>query len=195
MTSGTHIHSLDILIGKTVLARATANKLGRIRDLILDPVKGELAGLCVQMADESLRLIDYREVQSFGPDAVMVSGDESAIPVQGSPLKALPLARSHLIGVTVVTEGGKLLGQIANVYIHLAETCLFIYEVRASLLDKLLGHTLYFPASWGRAFSADDMRLVVSNETVEKADHSLDALAAHLFGPPGPEVVIRTRAH
>ena len=97
-----------------------------------------------------------------------------------------------------MTEGGKHLGQIANLYIHLGETSLFVYEVRSSLLDKLLGHTLYFPASCGVALSEDAARLVVSNDAAEKADHTLDALASRLFGSPeeqGPMIVVRSRGH
>jgi uncharacterized protein YrrD len=198
MTSTGNISSIDILIGRTVLSRSTANKIGQIHDLIVDPAKGELTGLSVQLPDESLRLVDCREIYSFGPDAVMVNSDESAIPLQDSPLKASPLAKNNLLGVKVITEGGKLLGQVTHVYIHLAETSLFVYEVRLSLLDKLLGHTLYFPASWGCALAEDATRLVVSNDAAEKADHTLDALAARLFGPPkdeGPVVVVRSRGY
>ncbi|HEV2914603.1 MAG TPA: hypothetical protein VGX92_15090 [Pyrinomonadaceae bacterium] len=198
MTSATNLHTIDVLIGRIVLSRATANKLGPIRDLLVDPSKGELAGLAVRMPDESLRLVDAREIYSFGPDAVMINSDEAAIHAPDSPLKTLPLAKGNLIGVKVITEGGKLLGNIANLYIHLAETSLFVYEVRSSLLDKLLGHALFFPASVGCALSADAARIVVPNDTAEKADHTLDALAARLFGPPkdeDPVVVVRSRGH
>ncbi|MBA3766377.1 MAG: PRC-barrel domain-containing protein, partial [Acidobacteria bacterium] len=198
MTSTGQINSIDILIGKSILSRSTANKLGQIHDLIVDPVKGELSGLAVQMPDASLRLVDYREIYSFGPDAVMINSDESAMPALDSPLKALPLAKNNLIGVKVITESGKLLGQIASVYIHLAETSLLVYEVRSSLLDKLLGHSLYFPASQGCALSEGDARLVVTDDTAEKADNTLDALEARLFGPPkeeDPLVIVRTRGH
>ncbi|HEY6189417.1 MAG TPA: PRC-barrel domain-containing protein [Pyrinomonadaceae bacterium] len=198
MPSTGNVNPVTHLIGRTVLSRATGNKLGPIHDLIVNPVEGELAGLVVQLPDQSLRLIDYREIYSFGPDAVMINSDESAMPAQSSPLRALPLARHQLTGAKVITEGGKVLGQIVHVYVHLAETSLLVYEVRSSLLDKLLGHTLYFPASQGRALSEDAARLVVANDTAEKADHTLEALTARLFGPPkdeDPVVVVRSRAH
>jgi uncharacterized protein YrrD len=197
MTSTDKVNSIAILIGRTVLSRATGNKLGPIHDLLVNPHEGDLAGLAVQMPDQSLRLIDYREIYSFGPDAVMINSDESAVPAQTSPLNALPLAKHRLIGVKVITESGKVLGQIVNVFIHLAETSLLVYEVRSSLLDKLLGHTLYFPASQGRALSEDAARLVVSDDTPDKADHTLEALEARLFGPPkdDPVVVVRSRTH
>jgi len=198
MTSTGNVHSIDVLIGRVVLSRATANKLGQTHDILVDPAKGEMAGLSIRMVDESLRLVDYQDISSFGPDAVMIKSDESALPVENSPLKVLPLARNNLIGVKVVTEGGKLVGQIAHVYLHLAETLVLIYEVRSSLLDKLLGHALFFAASMGRALSGDAARLVVADNVVENADHSLAALTARLFGPAreeAPVVVVRSRGH
>lgn len=198
MASTGNIHSIDILIGRTILSRSTANKLGQVYDLIIDPARGELVGLVLQMPDASFRCVDYQEVYSFGPDAVMINSDESATPAQESPLKSLPLAKHNLIGVNVVTESGKLLGQIASINIYLAETVLLIYEARSSLLDKLMGHALYFPATHGRALSSDFTRLVVVDDTAEKAAHSLPDLAASLFGPPkeaDPIVVVRSRGH
>jgi uncharacterized protein YrrD len=197
MTSDGSVHSIDFLIGRPVLSRATANRLGQTHDLLVDPVSGVLAGLCVLMSDATLRLVDYGEIYSFGPDAVMINSDASAIPVQESPLRVLPLAKLNLTGANVVTEGGRLLGQIANIYIRLAETLVLIYEVRASILDKLLGHALFFPASQGRAVSVDFRRIVVAEETPATADHSLAALTARLFGPQreDPVVVVRTRGH
>lgn len=192
------IYPIDALIGRAVISRATANKFGKTSDLLIDVAKGELSGIVARMPDESLRLIDYREIYSLGADAVMINGDESAIPVQDSPLKILPLAKHNLVGVSVVSENGKLLGQVANIYFHLAETLLLIYEVRSSLLDKLLGHALYFPATQGRAISVDLARIVVADDTGEKADNSLEALAARLFGPPkeeDPVVIVRSRGH
>ncbi|HEY0386110.1 MAG TPA: PRC-barrel domain-containing protein [Pyrinomonadaceae bacterium] len=198
MASSGNIHSIDALIGRAVLSRATANKLGQVHDLVIAPADGNVVGLSVRLSDESLRLIAYREVYSVGPDAVMIKSDESAIAVQDSPLKTLPLAKNNLTGVNVVTESGKLLGQIANIYFHLAETLLLIYEVRSSILDKLLGHALYFPTTEGRAISADLARVVVADDATERSNNSLEALAARLFGSPkadDPVVIVRSRGY
>jgi hypothetical protein len=62
----------------------------------------------------------------------MIKADEAAVPVQDSPLKALPLAKHNLVGANVVTGNGRLPGQVANVYIRLAQTMLLIYKVRSS---------------------------------------------------------------
>jgi uncharacterized protein YrrD len=191
------IEAIDVLIGRAVLSVETANKLGQVHDLIVHPTKGEMVGLSVQHSDQSHFLVNNEEIHSIGPDAVMVQSDQSLVSPDQSPLKAFPFAKNNLIGVKVITEDGKLLGEIANVYFHLEETTsLFIYEVRSSILDKLLGHALYFPASFGCAFADDSTRLIVSNHT-EKADRKLDAIASRLFTPSGsfaPQVSVRSHS-
>jgi len=190
------IDGIDVLIGRAVLSVESANKLGWVHDLVVHPIKGELAGLSVQVFDQSQVLVSQDEIHSIGPDAVMVHSDQSLVSSDQSPIKAFPLAKNNLIGVKVITEDGKLLGEIANVYVHLGESSLFIYEVRSSILDKLLGHALYFPASFGCAFADDATRLVVSNNT-EKADRKLDAIVSRLFEPSAsftPQVIVRSHS-
>src|SRR5260370_18731526 len=158
------IEGIDVLIGRAVLSGESANELGHVYDLVVRPIKGELAGLSVQVFDQSQVMVRQDEIHSIGPDAVMVNTDQSLVALDQSPIKAFPLARNNLIGVEVITEDGKLLGEISNVYVHLGGSSLFIYEVRSSILDKLLGHALYFPASLGCAFADYAALLVVSNK-------------------------------
>jgi uncharacterized protein YrrD len=199
MAETVNVHSIDTLVGRAVLSRASANKLGEIHDLIVEPVKGALVGIAVKTVDGKLHYAEASEVYSIGPDAVMVNSDSSAIPPENSPAKDFPLALNKLAGSEVITERGKVLGQVANIFIHLAEEPVLIYEVRSSILDKLLGRSLFFPASQGHAFSAgNNARLVVEEGTAEKADGTLDALANRMFGPPkggDPVVVIRSRGY
>ena len=121
-----NIHPADTLFGMSVLSRVTGNKLGQVHDLILDPVRGALLGLWVRELDSGLRVMDYREVYSFGRDAVMAVGDDSLIASEGSRLPEAPWVKRDIMGAKVVTEGGTLLGQVANVYVHLAPPPLMV---------------------------------------------------------------------
>lgn len=176
------IQNIDKLIGRSVLSLATADKLGAVHDLIVDPEKGRMAGLSVKRIDESYAMIDRKDIHSIGTDAVMSNQDNSLLPSDESPLKRLPLAKHQLIGIKVITEGGELLGSVANVYIHLTEIPNFIYEVRSSILDKLLGHSIYFPASVGCVVAGDLTKLVVSGG-VETMDRSLAAVTKRVLAP------------
>jgi len=203
-----NVRDIDNIIGRPVLSVESANKLGHVHDLIVDPLQGQLAGLSIRRLDQSYALVDNHEIHSIGPDAVMVDDEESLASPEQSSIKALPRAKNELIGVKVITESGQLLGKIANLFmhpaetpVHSAETPVFIYEVRSSVLDKLLRHAFFFPASLGCAFSADRTSLVVSNDT-QIAEHSLETAVERSFGPseiasyePGaPEVTVRSHS-
>ena len=203
-----NVQDIGAVIGRPVLSVDSANKLGHVHDLVVDPLKGQLAGLSIQRLDESYALVDNHEIHSIGPDAIMVDHDESLISPDQSSIKVLPQAKSELIGVKVITEGGQLMGKIANLFMHPAETPVhsagtpvFIYEVRSSIFDKLLGHAFYFAASLGCAFSEDRTSLVISNDT-ENADRNLKTAVEHIFDSSdtalykhgAPEIIVRSHS-
>lgn len=193
------VERIDKVIGRTVVSVETANKLGEITDLLIDPVSGELAGLAVKRhADQGDTLVSIRDVHGIGPDAVIVKGDHSLVLASASPLIKLPRG-ADLITVKVLTEHGLLLGNIANLFLCLNERPVFIYEVRSSLLDKLLGRAFYFAASLGCALSDDRSALVVSAEP-QRMDHRLEAAAERmlkLFTPSSraPVFTVKVSTH
>ena len=183
---------IDKLIGRAVVSVETANKLGPVSDVLVDPIKGELAGLAVhRTADQTHALVSILDIHGIGSDAVMVEGDHSLVLTEASPLNTLPRGQADLIGVKVLTEYGQLLGNIANLFVCLIQRPVFIYEVRSSLIDKLLGRAFYFAASLGCAFSDDRSALVVTAEP-EEMDHRVEAAAERLMGVFSPS--LRARA-
>ena len=176
------VQNIDKLIGRPVLSLESANKLGQIADLLADPISGELAGFSVQKLDETFALVSILDVHDIGPDAIIVERDGSLVPSDESPVKMLPKAKDNLIGVKVITEHGQLLGNISNLYLCFDKRPVFIYEVRSSLFDKLLGRAFYFGASRGCAFSDDRTALVVTGGP-EDMHHRLEIAAERLLGP------------
>ena len=184
---------INSFVGRPVVCVESANKLGQVEDLVVDPVTGRLAGFSIKTPQDTQVLVDLEGIHGIGPDAVMVERDESLLPPEHSLIRGLPLARKQLLGVKVITEDGQLLGEIRNLYVHENDTALFIYEVGSSILDKLLGNAVYYPASEACAFSEDGTRLIVAN--TDKADRKLSVVATRVFAPTkpgGPKIVVRT---
>lgn len=193
MATVDNLRSVDGLVGMTILSRATGNKLGNVYDLIIDPVKGVLLGLAARGVDEALRVVERDEIYSFGADAVMVNTDDSLLSLEETNLTGVPLAKKNIAGARIVTESGTLLGQVANIYLYAFAPHLLFYEVRESLLDKLLGRSLFIPASAGQALSDDAERIVVPDDTPKTGADSLDSLArAHLAPFIEDETVLAT---
>jgi uncharacterized protein YrrD len=196
-----NVEKIEHIIGRGIVSLETANKLGEVADLLADPLSGELAGLSVQRLDESFALVSIVDVHDIGPDAIIVERDESLVPSDESPVKTLPKAKENLIGVKVITEHGQLLGNISNLFLCLDKTPSFIYEVRSSLFDKLLGRAFYFAASLGCAFSDDRTALVVTGGPGDM-HHKLETAVDRLLGPhqigfkptSGIHIEVRSRA-
>lgn len=200
MNDARDVLPIDRLVGRTVLSLASGNKLGTVLDVFVDPINGVITGLSVATADGDAAL-PYRDVHSFGHDAIMARG-EALEPPDGADLIA-----HDLVGTQIITAGGSLLGSIANVFVTLSPPPVVIYEVRESLLDRLLGRQLYIPASAGHALSDDHHRLVVPDETVDVATPDIHALVEQritvrshdaerpaAFSPPdGDETVVVRR--
>jgi uncharacterized protein YrrD len=175
-----HVENIAKLIGRPVVSLETANTLGRVADLLADPLSGQLAGFCVQRLDQSYALASILDVEGIGPAAVMLEGDYSLVLVDASPLQTLPRARQNLIGVKVITDHGLRLGEISNLYLCIDQRPTFLYEVRSSLFDKLFGRAFYLTASLARAFSGDGTSLIVTADP-EELDHSLTAALDRLW--------------
>jgi len=177
-----NVEKIDKIIGRAVVALDTANELGEVSDLLIHPVSGELAGVAVSRLDESQALVSILDVHGIGPDAIIVEGDHCLVLTDASPLKTVPKAKSDLIGVKVITEHGQLMGSVANLFLCATRRPIFIYEVRSSLIDKLLGRAFYFAASLGCALSDDRSALVVTAEPTEM-DRRVEGAAERLLGP------------
>jgi uncharacterized protein YrrD len=177
-----HVERIDKFIGRQVVSLETANNLGDVADLLINPLSGELAGLAVKRTvEDNEALVSIRDVHGLGPDAVIVESEECLVLAAASPLNTLPRVTVDLKDVKVITEHGQLLGNIANLFLCLHESPIFIYEVRSSLVDKLLGRAFYFAASLGCAFSDDRSALVVTGNP-EQMDHRVQDAAERLLG-------------
>jgi len=172
---------INSLAGKTVLSLATGNKLGAVEDLFIDPLNGLLLGFSVGMSDGTQGGISYQQVYSFGHDAIMVSSEDVAQPLEQLGFAASPHS-SDLVGTKIITVSGNLLGQIVNVFVTLKPPPLIVYAVRDSMLDKLLGREFYILAASGHALSDDRERLVVPDETAATGSATIaDLINKRLF--------------
>jgi len=161
------------LAGMAVLSLSTGNKLGRVSDVRIEPLAGGLTGLSLE-GDDNITL-PYDRIYSFGRDAVMAVSDDSLIVSAGD--SDLPDRRSKdLVGTTVVMESGEVLGEIADILVALKPPPAVVYEIRRSILDRLLGKTFFIPASLGYALSDDAARLVVPDRAVEIASYDISTL-------------------
>lgn len=153
--------------GMPVLATDTGAKLGEMRDAIIHPVEGRVLGgvaLTTEGDDLRLRVTDF----VIGQDAVMTSqksyryaGDYSG-EMEGG-IRAI----GDMIGSKVVTEDGKLLGRVSEVYIG-GEQPQVIYRVTESTLQKFFGGGFYIAGNIALSYAPDGARIIVPADTEDR---------------------------
>jgi uncharacterized protein YrrD len=99
---------LTAITGKAVLSVATGARLGRVEAVLLDPSTLTIAALRVA-ADDQQAVLPFAQVQSVGPDAVMVPVDEVAHWIATANATEL-VTFDALKRYKVVDETGTLLG-------------------------------------------------------------------------------------
>ena len=173
MTESNDVVPIGSLAGMAVLSLSTGNKLGRVSDVRIDPVDGRLTGLALE-GDDNVEL-PYDSIYSFGRDAVMAVSDDSLIVSTGDS-RVPDRSSKNLVGTRVVMESGEILGEIADILVTLKPPPTVVYEIRRSILDRLLGKTFFIPASLGYALSDDAARLLVPDQAAEIASSDISTL-------------------
>jgi hypothetical protein len=80
-------------------------------------------------------------------------------------------ACKELIGSDVVTENGKLLGRIVDVYLPL-DTQNAVYEVAGTGLRGILGRTYFIPGDVPSFYSRHGLRMIVPADTATNRSRS-----------------------
>lgn len=175
---------IDKIIGMPILSRATGNKLGEVYDLYIDPAQGILMGVTIKAPNGKLGGIDFKNIYSFGKDAVMAN-DESHVTILNEEWVAQhPHAKKHLIGTNIMTEAGNHLGEIGNIFVRLTSPPAVIYEMRGSMWDSLMGRNLFIYAAHAGALSSNAERMIVPNAVVGNAASSLTELMNPTIAAP-----------
>jgi len=164
------------LDGRAVIDLVTAEKIGYIDEIFIDPSGGRLAALKVSTGSSLLgggrqTLVPSSAIESIGPEAVMVRPSGEGVPTDG-PLDALPRL-SHIVGRKVVSETGKLLGTIGDVLIEDADGRVFGYELKDASWSGGLGDLLNGGDDHQHDYVRGDAELRLSDELLVVPDSAV----------------------
>jgi len=106
--------SIGNAMGRKVVSRASAEALGVVGHVLIDPERRAVAGLVIGKGKKA-QLIDWDEVSGFGPDAVVVSGEAALrAPVDDRERRAVS-GDLELVGKRALSEAGNELGHVDDV--------------------------------------------------------------------------------
>jgi sporulation protein YlmC with PRC-barrel domain len=170
------LHVTNQLIGMPVIVSSLARKLGQVADAVVHPTEGRMLGLVLRSPEGEERLLWADDFFIFGAlGAVLVEDDM----LTGSEsfedsLTGGVRVRRDLIGASIVTDAGRLLGRVGDVYI-LEEQLLTIYRVARSLLQDIFGGGFFLAGNAPHAWSRSGSRLIVPADA--RQHHAASSLA------------------
>ncbi len=99
--------------GRKVVSTSTAQAVGQVANLIVDPRSHHVVAVTVKKADHGDTLF-WDDISSFGPDAVTVAGPE-AVHEANDEVKELSVKAHDLFGKRVLSTLGEDLGTLSDV--------------------------------------------------------------------------------
>lgn len=164
--------------GLPVRNAETAWKVGTVADLVIDPTQGIVDGLLLMTSEQDEVFLPVREgvvfKETFLLNRSSIPRDPPTLPKEGVPgngdLPERLYASKDLLGASVVTEQGQLLGNISEVCFDPIDWQV-IYRVTNSWWERWRGSGVYIPASSTVRWSQTTGRLVVAAGA--KAPHSI----------------------
>ena len=106
--------SLGALVGQPVIARDSAERMGTVDGVVLDPTAHSI--VAVQLgAKKSSRFVGWEQINAVGVDAVMVSSAADVREAQGPLEERAAAGIASLLCKLVLGDGGDALGTVDDV--------------------------------------------------------------------------------
>lgn len=100
--------------GRKVVSRASARDLGTVGHLLVDAGRRRVAVVVIGRGRRA-RLVDWEELSSFGPDAVMVADEASLRPPGDDRERDGADGKLEIVGKRALTDRGNDLGVVDDV--------------------------------------------------------------------------------
>lgn len=148
------------LIGLPVIALDNGERQGDIHDVVYNPLQGKLVGFVVQRggglfsSGEAFWLAP-EQIHALGEDAVTIDNAAMLRPAQGSVSEVEEDAGEPVLGKRLMTEGGKFLGNVDDVFVERSTFRVVAYEVSGGLWQDMMRGQTAVPVDHVLSIGAD----------------------------------------
>lgn len=137
------------LIGKPVVAFDSGEQLYRIHDLIFDQNSNQLLGFLVDEGGwfSSAKVVPLQNVQTIGPDAVIVPARNTVVNAEQVPqIKQILERKNVLKGTKIMTTDGRDLGTMVDLYFDEHTGAVEGYEASGGVFADAYSGRSFVPA-------------------------------------------------
>lgn len=122
------------IIGKPIISVDNGIKLGNVKDVYFDQTLEKMAGIFLRsegLFKRKTHFIDAQNIVLLGQDAILVNRSDVIQVSENSEVHQEWVRRERVIGRTIKTSGGTLIGTIGDVYLNSSG------EIRALVLTRV----------------------------------------------------------
>jgi uncharacterized protein YrrD len=137
------------ILDKSVVSYETGERFERVKDLLFDQNNNQLLGLLLEEKGwfKSPKVILLKDIQAFGPDAVIVPSEDVAIRAKDVALVDQILKRNNILkGTRIMTTDGRNLGTMIDLYFDEQTGSVEGYEVSGGLFADAYSGRSFVPA-------------------------------------------------
>lgn len=150
------------LIGLPVAAMDTQSKIGKVRQILIDPENGRLLGFLVTAGEffGPQKVLSVIDIKDWDPKGIVVSSIENLIgKSEIVRIKEILQNKIFILGMKAKTESGKSLGAVEDILLDTDTESVVKYY-----LKDLLGGARIFPAE---KVIKIEKEIVFSDDTAE----------------------------
>jgi uncharacterized protein YrrD len=100
--------------GERVLSRATAEQLGTLRHVVVDLASRRIVALHVGGRRKRAQFVDWERIVGFGPDAIVVEGDDALRGPAGDDEVAVGSGKRPVVGQLALSDRGDGMGPVRD---------------------------------------------------------------------------------
>jgi uncharacterized protein YrrD len=137
------------LIGKPVVAFDNGEEFETIKDLLFDQENNQLLGFLVDEGGwfSSARVLPLQNIQSIGPDAIIVPAKNTVVNATQVPTINRILERNNVLkGTKIMTTDGRDLGTLVDLYFNEQTGIVEGYEASGGLFADAYSGRSFVPA-------------------------------------------------
>jgi uncharacterized protein YrrD len=175
------------VVGLPVVTLAEAAKVGTVRDLVIDPSRRAVGALLVAEANQRQPSMEvsFEAVRRIGPDAVIIEAEADAVPIAERPRRqTLCEGGWRLLGLRVLTEGGRTVGRVADVVVDERSGRIESFLLSKGPLRDVISGRLSISASTPRSVGTEYM-VVPESAVMGRRSQLEEGPPLVVEGPPG----------
>lgn len=133
-------------IGLPVISIQTGEKINTLKEVIYDGASNQVKAFVVDEKGwfHGAKIISMNDIQSIGEDAIMVTTEEAILSASehyDSSISTISNSDNFLTKSEVITEGGKKLGRVTDIYFDFPSGLVNSIEVSEGLIEDLKSGT------------------------------------------------------